>query len=303
MANFLLVFICIIIGFLLQNVKQIPRNTHQSLNYYVLYVALPSLALYAIPKISFTWNLALPISIAWIGFGLSFLFFYALGSYFNWSKKLIGCLILTSGLSNTSFVGFPIIEALYGAEGMNIAILIDQAGSFVVVTTLAVFVATKFTNKTIKTGEMLVKILKFPPFIAFTFALILALLELDFPKIVQIAFHKIGSTVSVVALVAVGFQLKFEKRSKHWSFLILGLAFKLLLLPGFFYFLYKIILNKNGIIIDVSILEMAMAPMITGAIIASNFGLKPKLSNMMVGFGIPISFLTVAIWYYILTNF
>lgn len=303
MANFLLVFICISVGFFLQKVKQIPKNTHQSLNYYVLYVALPALALYSIPKIIFSWKLIVPISVAWIGFGLSFLFFYALGSYLKWSKKLIGCLILTKGLSNTSFVGFPIIEALYGAEGMNIAILIDQAGSFVVVTTLAVFVATKFTNKSINTEETLKKILQFPPFIAFLIALILAVMKIDFPSQIQIAFQKIGSTVSVVALVAVGFQLKFEKRSKHWSFLVLGLSFKLLLLPGFFYFLCKIILNNHGIIIDVSILEMAMPPMITGAILASNFGLKPKLSNMMVGFGIPLSFITVIIWYFILTHF
>ncbi len=44
---------------------------------------------------------------------------------------------------------------------------------------------------------------------------------------------------------------------------------------------------------------MAMAPMITGAILASSYGLKPKLSSMMIGFGIPLSFLTLAIWYYI----
>jgi predicted permease len=40
---------------------------------------------------------------------------------------LIGCLILTAGLGNTSF-GFPIIEALYGEEGLKTAILVDQPG-------------------------------------------------------------------------------------------------------------------------------------------------------------------------------
>jgi len=46
-----------------------------------------------------------------------------------------------------------------------------------------------------------------------------------------------------------------------------------------------------------------MAPMITGAILASNYGLKPKLSSMMVGVGIPLSFLSLAFWYYILISF
>jgi predicted permease len=45
-------------------------------------------------------------------------------------------LILTAGLGNTSFLGFPIIEALYGQEGMKTAILVDQPGTFVVLSTL-----------------------------------------------------------------------------------------------------------------------------------------------------------------------
>jgi predicted permease len=46
-----------------------------------------------------------------------------------------------------------------------------------------------------------------------------------------------------------------------------------------------------------------MAPMITGAILASSYGLKPKLSSMMVGVGIPLSFLTLLFWYFILNTF
>jgi predicted permease len=43
-----------------------------------------------------------------------------------------------------------------------------------------------------------------------------------------------------------------------------------------------------------------MAPMITGSIVASQYGLKPKLSSMMVGIGIPLSFLTIGFWYWVL---
>jgi predicted permease len=43
-----------------------------------------------------------------------------------------------------------------------------------------------------------------------------------------------------------------------------------------------------------------MAPMITGCILASSYGLKPRLSSMMIGFGIPISFITLLFWYFVL---
>lgn len=123
---------------------------------------------------------------------------------------------------------------------------------------------------------------------------------MEFPNALQNAFLRIGNTVTPVALVAVGLQLKIDKTSKHLSFLGLGLFFKLLIMPAFFYLLYKIILGGNGLEINVSILESAMAPMITGTILAANYGLKPKLSSMMVGVGIPLSLVTVAFWYFVL---
>jgi len=303
MENMILLFLCLLLGVLLQRIKQFPLNAHHSLNQFVIYVSLPALALYYIPKINVSLSLLYPLGIAWLGFGLSFVFFYALGTYFKWSKKLIGCLILMAGLGNTSFVGFPIIEALYGSEGLKTAIIVDQPGSFVVVTTLGILVAASCSRGSLSVSEILMKIIKFPPFIAFTIAMMATLLSFEFPMVMQKAFLKIGNTVSPVALVAVGLQLKIDTKSKHWSFLTLGLLFKLILMPAFFFLFYRILLKQNGLEINVSIIEAAMAPMITAAIVASNYGLKPKLSSMMVGIGIPISLLTTAIWYCVLKAF
>ncbi len=300
MENIILLFLCLFLGLALQKVPQFPKNAYQSLNQYVIYVSLPALALYYIPKITISMSLLYPLGIAWLGFGLSFLFFYTLGTFFKWSKKLIGCLILTGGLSNTSFVGFPIIEALYGPEGLKAAIIVDQPGSFVVVTTLGILVAASFSRGNLKLSKILLKIIQFPPFIAFSIAILCTILSLDFPSSLQNSFLKIGNTVTPVALVAVGLQLKIDTRSKHWSFLALGLFFKLLVMPLFFFLLYRIIFGAKGLDIDVSIMESAMAPMITASILASNYGLKPKLSSMMIGIGIPLSFISLAFWYYIL---
>jgi len=55
--------------------------------------------------------------------------------------------------------------------------------------------------------------------------------------------------------------------------------------------------------VDVAILEAAMAPMITGSILASAYGLKPKLSSMMLSVGIPVSFITVLFWHWIISTF
>ncbi len=300
MENIILIFVCLLIGIFLQKVKSFPPNSHQVLNQFVIYISLPALSLYYIPKIKISNDLLYPIGVAWIGFGLSFLFFSFLGKKWGWSKKLIGCLVLTGGLSNTSFIGFPVIEALYGKEGLETAIIVDQPGSFVVLSTLGILVASYYSRGEASASMILKKILYFPPFISFTIAVVLNILQYDFLEALQSVFSKLGSTVTPVALIAVGLQLTIERNSKHWHFLTLGLAFKLLIMPAFFCVFYLLILGKSGNVFDVSIMESAMAPMITASILASTYGLKPKLSSMMIGFGIPLSFLTLAFWFWIL---
>jgi hypothetical protein len=303
MENIILIFLCLCAGVAFQYVKELPKNMHVSLNQFVIYVSLPGLALYYIPKIEISTALLYPLGIAWVGFGLSFVFFYNIGKRLGWSKKLIGCLVLTAGLGNTSFVGFPVVQALYGSQGLETAIIVDQPGSFVVMATLGIIVATLFSKEKINPTSIFKKIVLFPPFIAFAIAVFVNILKTDFPAELQSVFHRIGDTVTPIALIAVGLQLKMERKSKHFGFLAVGLFFKLIITPAFFYILYKKVLGGNGVMIDVSIIESAMAPMITGTILASTHGLKPKLSSMMVGIGIPLSFVTLAFWYWILITF
>ena len=301
MDSIILIFVCLLAGIALQRVKAIPANAHSALNQFVIYISLPALALYYIPKIEISTKLLYPLGVAWIGFLLAWLFFGGLGKWFGWSRKLIGCLVLTAGLGNTAFVGFPVIEALYGKKGLETAIIVDQPGTFVVMATFGIIVAAAYSKEVAGASSIMRKILLFPPFVAFFAGLIMNIFGYDFTDIFQPVFQKLGSTVTPVALVAVGLQLKIQRRSKHWGFLALGLFYKLILMPAILFLLYKIVLGGEGMEIDVSLMEAAMAPMITAAILASAHGLKPRLAGMMIGVGIPLSFITLALWYYILT--
>jgi len=303
MDSFIMLFLCLLLGIGLQFVKTFPKNAHLAFNQFVIYISLPALALFYIPKIQINAQLLYPLGIAWLGFLFSFLFFYLIGKRLKWSNKLIGCLIITAGLGNTSFVGFPVIQALFGEEGLKTAIIVDQPGSFVVMATLGVLTATLFSKGQTEVKDIAKKILFFPPFIGFFIASILCVFKTDFIPDFQTVFQKLGSTVTPIALLSVGLQIKLDKNSQHWKFLRLGLFFKLILTPAFFYLLYKIVGNGKGMAVDVSIMEAAMAPMITGTILSASYGLKPKLSNMMVSVGIPLSFITLAFWYFIIKTF
>jgi len=78
MDNIFLVFICLALGFGLQFLKSFPKNGYVALNHFVIYISLPALALYYIPKIEVSSALLYPIGVAWLGFALSFIFFFSL---------------------------------------------------------------------------------------------------------------------------------------------------------------------------------------------------------------------------------
>lgn len=297
MSSILLLFLCLFIGIIIQRIRSFPRNTSLVLNQYVLFIALPAMALYYLPKIELTWGLLLPASVAWIAFGLSYLLFSSLGKIYGWSKKLTGCLIITSGLGNTSFVGIPVVQALYGDEALKTLIIIDLPGTFVVLSTAGVMIATLYSKQKSNGDSMLKKMFSFPPLLAFFIGFSMTFFKIDFPEVFSDTLKQLAATLSPVALISVGFQLKFKAYSKHFRFLFLGLAFQLILFPAVILSLFYFVLGKTDLATKVSIIEAAMAPMITGTILASNYGLKPELSNMMVGFGIPVSFITLAGWY------
>lgn len=300
MLNIIIIFVSLLLGVACQYIAWFPKQSYKKLNKFIINFCLPALTLYFIPKVKWQMELLYPIGAAWISFAFSILFFTLLGLYFKWSKKLTGALIITAGFANTSFLGFPIIQALYGKSGLETAILVDQPGCFVVLSTFGVLVAITYSNGNTSIGTMLRKVVLFSPFIAFCVSILMNLLHYDFFDEIQFGLKQIGSLITPLALFSVGLQLKFDSKSKHFPFLALGLFFKLIIMPLFIYILYVLILKQHGPQIEITVLEMAMAPMITACIIAATHGLKPKLCSMMIGFGIPLSFLTLVLWYLVL---
>jgi predicted permease len=156
---------------------------------------------------------------AWITFLLSYLFFLYLGKKLEWSHAKTGALILTAGLGNTSFVGFPILEAIIGPHAIPIGVLVDQPGSFLVLSTLGIVVASIFSGSQISTKVIAKRVFTFPPFIALIISILWVAIGFFGNEILIPTFAKIASTLVPLALFAVGFQLKinFKILKKRWA--------------------------------------------------------------------------------------
>jgi malate permease and related proteins len=211
--------------------------------------------------------------------------------------------VLTCGLFNSSFIGFPLIKALYGNDGLQIAIMVDQPGSFLVLSTLGIAIASYYSSGKTATITMLQKVIYFPPFWGFIIAFIVKFLNYPYPEFLQNILAVFANTLSPLALISLGMQLTLEKDQLFAKELYVGLAYKLIIAPALLFFVFVILLGKNNLAAQVSIMEGAMAPMITAAIIASQYNLDRKLASTIIGIGIPLSFITLGFWYWLLNQF
>ena len=206
--------------------------------------------------------------------------------------------MLVGGLANTSFVGLPMIEAFYGRGGMAAGILIDQLGSYMVLSTLGITVATLYSRRASHIGPLLYRVVRFPPILALTLALML--LRIDYPPMATDVLRSLAGTLTPLALISVGLQLRLDQLRGNRLALAGGLAFKLLLAPALLGVVYVGWLHAHGETIRITLFESAMGPMIGGAIVAMQNDLNPPLITLMVGFGITLSFLTLPGWWYLL---
>ena len=300
MSNIILLFLCLFLGFFLRKTKLFPENGHLALNSFVINISLSALSLYYIPKIALNFQVLFPVMVPWLNIILAVLFFSFVGKKMNWSKSLIGALIMCAGFGNTSFVGIPVIQSLYGESGLKTVMLVDQPGSFVALSTLGITIASFCSGDKIGIAQIIRKIIKFPPFIAFVIAVILNIFSVAVPVQIDEVFAKLGATTVPLALVSVGSQLRWQKLDHDSKPLFWGLLFKLIFFPAFIFTLYFLILKQRGEMIEISFLESAMGPMVTAAIIASAHRLEPKFCNLILGVGIPLSFLTLILWYLVM---
>lgn len=298
MANFIIIAICMIAGILFRRSGTLPKDAHKGINAWLIYIALPAVSFKYLPHIQWTNDLLIPALspiIIWLC-GWLYIKLYS-QTQKGMSRSTLGGLKLTAGLSNTSFVGFPLIAAYFSEKELGIAIICDQV-TFALLSTIGIIVAIRSSQKQqLSASLVLKKLLTFPPLLACIAALIV-------PRFIDISpmntvFEKLAATVGPLALFSIGLQLKFSGWRGELKHIVFALFYKLMLAP-FIIFGIVVVLGLKGIIPQISIFEAAMPTLLTSGIIADQYNLNPKLANLVIGLGICISMITTGIWFLLL---
>lgn len=232
----------------------------------------------------------------------STLFFYLLGLFFKMSNRTSRTLMLVGGLSNTSFVGFPLIQAYYGSQALPIGIVSDQMTFFLLSTAGVMIAMNGSLSRRKKTDLRYVwqRVFSFPPLIG-------CLLALTLPRLFDLSpldnfLGTIASTVSPLALFSIGLQLNFCIVKTEIPTIAYAALYKLLIAPAVIAIL-ALALELKGEIIRVSLFEMAMPSLVATSMVLHEFRLNTKLGNSVIGLTIPLGLLSTYMWFLLFGTF
>lgn len=291
MSALLLVTACLAAGVLVARLPH-PAGLVPAFNWWVLNIALPALVLVQITQLQWSASLLWPAVAMWLVFLGAWLWVAVIGRLAGWSRGEIGALVLTCGLGNTSFIGYPLIEALRGETGLGIAVVADQLGSFLLLSTLGLFAAAWYAGTKVQPAQMLRRVVTFPAFVALALAGTIQLAGIELGETLRSVLGRLGDTLTPLALFSVGLQLRLRMRWDDASRVFGGLSWKLLGAP-LLVFAVTLAVAPDPMVAAVTVMQAGMAPMITAGILAQQYGLAPVLANRVVGYGIVLSLVTV----------
>jgi malate permease and related proteins len=293
-AAFSFVLLLMGLGRVLAWRRVVPDSAPDALNLVVLYVCMPASILLNVPKLDFHAGAFGVALVPWLLLALSCGLVLLAARLLRLARPDTAVLLLEVPLGNTSFLGYALVPVLAGPAALPFAVLYDQFGSFLILSTFGLTVIAVYAGGARPApGVVLRRVLKFPPFIALVIGL--SVMPAEPPEALRRMLEQISSAMLPLVGLALGMQLRLRLPRAQLLPLGLGLAGKLLLMPALAWGLC-LLLDLAPTARAAVVLESAMPPMITAAALAAMARLAPELGAALVGYGVVLSMATLPLW-------
>ena len=291
---FALVLAMPVLGVLFQRLKVLPADAAQALTLVVLYVCLPAAVLRYAPRLELSVALLGVAAVPWVLLVATVLAVGALARMLKLRRDQHGVLLLTVALGNTSFLGYPLTRALIGEDALPYAVVYDQFGAFLIMSTFGLWVLARYGGDAEPSPrEMVRKVLLFPPLWALVVGL--TVMPASPPSWIDGALLRLSEALLPLAMLTIGLSVQFALPRDELRPLAAGLVLKLALMPALALLLVPL-LGMTGDMARTTVLEAAMPSMVTAGALAIAQGMAPRLAAAMVGYGLLLSLVTLPLW-------
>jgi predicted permease len=282
----------ILFGYLLKRKNIISEQEGKTISKFLMHSTFPALTFVTMVRVKMELNLLLlPV----IAFCFSLLTMYSAKYLFkSQEKQLRALLIMGCGGFNLGLFAYPLIEGIWGQEGMVYAAMFDTGNAFAVfglVYGTGVFMSEGSVDipKRENVKKALLKIMTLLPFQAILVGIFINLTKIEIPEIVMNVLDVLAKGNKVIVLLIMGIYLNFsipkEIFKKAINVLLIRYFWGLLLGFLFFYFLPFEQLYKSVLLIVLIVpVGMTLLPF------SDELGYDTKTAGVLVNLSMLISF-------------
>ncbi|GAB3101359.1 AEC family transporter [Lysobacter terrae] len=291
---FALVLAMLVLGYVFQRLRVLPDNAAQTLNLVVLYVCLPAAVLRYAPRLHLEPALLGVAAVPWLLLAATVVCVAAISRWLRLRNEERAVLLLTVALGNTSFLGYPLTRALIGEHALPYAVVYDQFGAFLILSTFGLWVLARYGGEHRPAPrDMLLRVVKFPPLWALLAGF--TVMPVDPPTWIAGGLQRLSDALLPLAMLTIGLSVRLTLPREELKPLGAGLLMKLVLMPALATVLVPL-LGLQGAMARATVLESAMPSMVTAGALAIAHNLAPRLAAAMVGYGLLLSLLTLPLW-------
>lgn len=271
-------FLILIVGWVGHKTKVFPAETQTALTKLVVYITTPCTILYSVlnnsslPGIGVMVELLLISSACYIAVAALSLLAVKLMHIRPGSRGAYVCMLL---FTNCGFIGFPVVQAIFGADAVFYASILNIP-FYPCLYTLGVYLLSKdAADRGLGQAEIALSWRTFvsPCMVASVAAVVLALTGLKFPAVLTNTIGTIGNITTPGALLVIGISIaKQPLREMLGSAKIyLMSALRLIVLPVLIWFVLHFFLHDQTIL-GVIVVTFAMPTATMVSMLADEYG-------------------------------
>ncbi len=289
----LLTSLCIIgIGYFIKKQKVIAEAEAKVLSKVILYVTFPALIFDTVTSLQISYSLVflpcVPLVFCLLLLGICYLLFK------NKPTEVKGVLFMAASGFNIGLFAYPIIESIWGKEGLQYVAMFDVGNAFAVLglsyTMGAIYSpAQKSATKVISLTYLGKKLISSVPLVSYLIALGINLLNISFPLLLTNVISAVARANMAMVLLLLGIYLNFrlDKTYATYVYKLLSIRFGLALFTGIFLYytlpfpqLYRTIV-LIGLVLPVGLTVIPFS---------DEFGYNSRFAGAIANMSILISF-------------
>ena len=290
----LTIFLLVAVGFLMKKIHIIGPQGQKNINDLVIYLILPCNILHAFTQSAADGSLMNYLAILFISIGIQvFCVIYGKVMFRREAEGRYKCLQYGTICSNAGFLGNPIAEGIYGAEGLVLAsvylipqrIMMWSSG-------LSVFTETSNRMKTLK------KVVTHPCIIACVLGVLMMITNWRLPAGISGAVNALSNCNTAMSMMVIGMILADINLREFWDWTVVKYTVhRLVVIPALVYIVLRLIpVHFDPMVMGISVLLAGMPAGATTSILAEKYESDPVFATKMVIFSTLLSLPTICLW-------